>query len=342
MSITPDLPKLYKPGFEGVIKEIGEKLRENRSFLVCGHVRPDGDCIGSQLALYHLLSQMGKTVRLYNSGPIPDHFSFTPGIEKIETTLDKTFQAEVCIFVDCGAQNRVTGENPPCGFLINIDHHGSNGHFGEINYIDPTATAVGEQLYHIIREMGEPISKEIATCIYLSLLSDSGSFRFSNTNSVTFAVAADMVNKGADPSAIAQALFENKTPESIRIKARVLANLHFECGGTFVWSEITWDMYEKAGGELNEPDGLVSDMRAVKGVEISILFHELKEGGMRAGLRSRGKIDVSRIALEMGGGGHPNASGCYIKGDYGELKKKLIDVAIRHMKNQESNDLSSL
>ncbi len=331
MQNTASLPALYPAKFEEVIAEIGEIIRRHQRFLVCGHVRPDGDCIGSQLALYFLLTQMGKTVRLYNSGPILDYFSFIPAIKKIETTFDKSYKPEVSIFVDCGAEDRVTGNATPSGILVNIDHHKSNGHFGDINYIDPDATAVGEQLFHILMAMGEPISRDMATCMYLAILADSGSFRYSNTTSTTFAVASRLVEAGAEPEAIAQAFFENKTPQSVRLEAQVLANLRFECGGKFVWSEITQKMYKAAGGEKNEPEGLVGRMRAIRGVEVAILIHEMPEEGMRAGLRSRSAVDVSLIAAELSGGGHPNASGCYIKGDYVALKGKLLSTARRLM-----------
>ena len=326
--------RLQPEKYAKVIREISEILKKRNSFLVCGHIRPDGDCIGSQMALYFALKDMGKEVRLFNAGPIQEQFSFVPEIGCIETTLDYSYKPDVCIYVDCGSRERVIDKTPPSDILVNIDHHPSNGSFGDVNYIDPGATAVGEQLYHIFREMQVPLTPEIAMCLYLSVLTDSGSFRFSNTSAVTFAVASAAVQAGADPAAIAQAFYENKTPESVYLSSLVLENLHYECDGAFVWSEITWDMYESAGGEKNEPEGLVGEMRGIKGVEISILFHELPEGGMRAGLRSKGKIDVSRIAREMGGGGHVNASGCYIEGDYESLKNKLISSARKNVEEQ--------
>jgi len=331
MKTQKDQPTLYPPQFKGVIKDIGDIIRNHSRFLVCGHVRPDGDCIGSQMTLYYLLKQMKKTVRLFNSGPILSYLKVVPQIEKIETTYDKTFEHEVCIYVDCGAQDRVNGDIRQCQIVINIDHHKSNVHFGDVNYIDSTATAVGEQLFHIIDALGEPFTKEIAESIYLSLLTDSGCFCFSNTSNVTFAVASRMVTAGANPSAIAQGLLDERSHESISLKAQVLSHLNYLCGERLVWGEITQEMYRAAGGEDNEPDGLVSDMRGISGVVAAILIHEIPEGGLRAGLRSKGSFDVSRIASEMGGGGHTSASGLYVKGDYGSLKEQLLSSAVRHM-----------
>jgi len=320
----------YLPVFEKAIIEIGQVLREHDKFLVCGHVRPDGDCIGSQLTLYYLLKNMGKQVRLYNPGPIMRHFQFVKNVDKIETTFDENYNQDVCIYVDCGAQERVLNHTKISGKIVNIDHHQSNDEFGDVNYIDPGATAAGEQLYHIIKAMGEPITKPMASCMYLSLLSDSGGFRFSNTTSTTFRVVSDLVKAGANPSQIAEGLFENRSPESMVLKGGALSRLRYECGGILAWSEITSDMYA-AYGERNEPEGLVGELRGIAGVEVSILFHEIKEGGMRAGLRSRGKIDVSQIASKMGGGGHVNASGCYVLGDYTRLRDELLKIALEHM-----------
>jgi len=326
-------PRLYPKDFETVIRQIGAVLEKKKSFLICGHVRPDGDCIGSQLSLYSLLKDMNKTVRMYNPGPIMEYFLFAPGIEHLETSFDKNYTCDVCVFLDCGSLERVIENIRPCGLIINIDHHKSNEEFGDINYIDPNASAVGEQLYHIITVMEKPITRDMANCMYLSLLSDTGGFRYTNTKSLTFEVTGELVKAGADPTAIAEHLFENKSPISIWLKAQVLGNLKYECGGRLVWGEITQEMY-RAVGEENEPEGLVGEMRGIAGVEVSILIHEIEEGGMRVGLRSRGEVDVSRIASEMGGGGHTNASGCYIRGDYTALKSQILSLARRMMEGK--------
>ncbi|MBN1900768.1 bifunctional oligoribonuclease/PAP phosphatase NrnA [Candidatus Sumerlaeota bacterium] len=325
---------LYPRAFSKVIRKIGDILKSGRIFFVGGHVRPDGDCIGSLLAFYFLLKNMGKQARLYTAGPIPEYFRLFPGADKIETSFDKNYPSDVCIFVDCGSRDRVIeGERPP-GIFVNIDHHKSNDEFADVNYVDPEATAVGEQIYHIITAMRETVTPDIASSIYLSLLSDTGGFRFSNTDNVTFSVAAEMVKHGADPARIAEMVFENRTPESITIKGKALSDLHYECEGRLVWSEILQDTY-KQFGEENEPESLVGELRGVSGVEISILFHEIQEGGMRAGLRSRGALDVSEIAFQMGGGGHANASGCYVKGNYAALRDRLVSFAVEYLEKNK-------
>jgi phosphoesterase RecJ-like protein len=308
------------------ISAICRAITSHRRFLICGHVRPDGDCLGSQLGTYHILTALGKEAHLYNAGPILEHYQFLPGLERIRPTLEQTYRPEVSIFVDCGAINRVAEDFQPEGIIINIDHHYSNLGFGDINYIDETASAVGEQIFQVAKHLSMKLTPDIATCLYLAILADTGSFRYPNTSDQTLEVAAELVRCGAAPHLIAREYYENRKPESVKLANKVMANLHFAYDGQLVWSEITQQMYESAGGEENEPEGLVSELRSIKGVQVAILFHELPEGGLRAGLRSKGTVDVSRVAKEFNGGGHPNASGIYIRGDYDRLKTQILEA----------------
>ena len=316
------------------VRKLIEVLKNEDNFGIIGHIRPDGDCIGSQIALYLTLQSMGKKVRMFNKGPIPDYYLFLSNITEIEKEWPLNPEPNILIFIDCGEPDRVYENFKFNQFSINIDHHQKNHGFGNINYVDPGACSVGEQIFNIIKSLKTPITKDIAECLYLSILADTGSFKFSNTNAGTFDLASKLVKAGANPSKIATEFYENSPPESIYLIAEVLSTMKFECGGKFVWGEINQEKYKKWGGEKNEPEGLVSFMRGIKGVTVSTLLHELKEGGLRAGLRSKDNIDVSRIARKLGGGGHINASGCYIRGNYEELKKLVIDT----IKNELSEE----
>jgi phosphoesterase RecJ-like protein len=312
-------------------QRVCEAIREHHSFLVCGHVRPDGDCLGSQIGLGLGLRSLGKQVRLFSSGPIPRHLQFIPSLELVETALDPAFRPEVTIICDSGRPDRVCDGFTPEGLVINIDHHVSNSRFGDVVYVDASATAVGEQVYHILRELGAEISEAIATCLYLTLMSDTGSFKYANTSHRTFEIATDLVRSGANPSWVASSFYDNLSRGTLWLKGQVLANMHHECDGRLCWAEITQEMYRHAGGESAEPEGLVSEMRSIEGVEVSVLIHELAGGGARAGFRSRGTWDVNTIASELGGGGHHNASGCFLPGDYGQVRERILAVARRHL-----------
>lgn len=309
---------------ELIVKQIVEVINANQRFLICGHVRPDGDCLGSALGLYIALRQLNKTVDVCVPGPILEHYLFLPGIEVIKPCADKDFKPEVTIFVDSSNVARVQEDFKPQGLVINIDHHSTNELFGDINYIDAEACAVGEQIFNLVLGLGVITTREIAENLYLAILADTGGFRFSNTNSRTFEIAARLCQYGANPARIAREFFANRRIESIQLSTEVMQDLCFEFDGKFVWAEITQEMYQRYGGEKNEPESLVVDMRAIKGVEVSMLVHELQEGGLRAGLRSKGVVDVSQIANQLGGGGHPNAAGCYLRGDYQILKQNLL------------------
>ncbi|MCX7766810.1 MAG: bifunctional oligoribonuclease/PAP phosphatase NrnA [Candidatus Sumerlaeia bacterium] len=307
-----------------VLSKIVDVIRAHYRFLICGHVRPDGDCLGSALGLYFVLRQLDKIVEVCVPGPILEHYFFLPGIEVIKPTPDNSFHPEVTIFVDASNVDRVLENFVPQGIVINIDHHQTNEVFGDLNYIDPKACAVGEQIYNLTLQLGVTPTPEIVNNLYLAILADTGGFRFSNTNSRTFEIAAHLCKLGVDPAYIAREFFANRSAESVRLAAEVMQNLHFEFDGKFVWAEITQEIYQRYGGEQNEPESLVGEMRAIKGVAVSVLLHELAEGGLRAGLRSKDVIDVSRLAEKVGGGGHKNAAGCYIRGDSQTLKQKLL------------------
>lgn len=313
------------------VTRVAELIRSHQSFLIVGHVRPDGDCIGSQLALGLGLRALGKQVRVYTPGPLMRHLTFLPHAHMVETALDMSFEPEVTAYVDCGGRDRAGQDFEPRGRIINIDHHLSNDHFGDAAYVNTRATAAGEMVYDVLQHLGVELTADIASALYLAIMADSGSFKFSNTVTRTFEIVTELVRAGASPSWIASEFYDTQRPGTLWLKGQILSHLHYECEGRLCWAEITQEMYERAGGESCEPEGLVSELRSIEGVEVSVLIHELAEGGARAGIRSRGTWDVNMIATELGGGGHRNASGCFIRGNYPEVRDRILDVARRHL-----------
>lgn len=313
------------------IERVAREIAARDRFLICSHLRPDGDCIGSTLALCFALESLGKTVRAFNASEVPANMRFLPGVERISSDLNHGFQPDVTICVDCGSPDRVATGFVPQGYVINIDHHATNDIFGDVNYVDPRATAVGEQIFYLVEKLAIPITPEIAANLLLSIMADTGCFRYPNTNARTFLVAARLVEAGAVPSRISQEFYETRSPESLWLQGQVLGNMHVECGGALCWGEITQAMYNHVGGEDHEPEGLVSDLRGVQGVEVSLLMHELPEGGLRVGFRSKGKVNVSALAVKLGGGGHHNAAGAFILGDYEAIKQRVLAESCRHV-----------
>lgn len=308
-------------------REAASALRGLDNLLLASHVRPDGDCLGSTCALALALAAMGKRVAAFNPSPIPSKLRFLPGIHFVSDTMPQ-WKPDTTVFLDCGGPDRVTPDFKPIGFTFNIDHHSTNEMFGDVNYVDSRACAVGEQVVQILRALDAPITPGMATALYTAIITDTGGFRYSNTNALTFETAACLARAGADIERVGLEVFESRRPQELDLIGRVYSRMKYECSGRLVWSEIRWTDYEEVGGEEYEPEGLAGDIRAVNSVEVSILFHELSNGGLRAGFRGKGRIDCAAIAHGLGGGGHFNASGYYNdKTQYERERQRVLQAA---------------
>ena len=236
--------------------------------------------------------------------------------------------------VDCGDAERAHDTFKAPGFSINIDHHLSNSRYATINWVDIEATAAGEQIYRLALLMNHPINENMAMCLYTALMTDTGGFRFSNTDQTTFMAAAHLVQCGAKPSMIAEAVYESRKKSSVLMTGRIYSTLKFEFEGKFVWNEITLDLYEELQIEDSEPEGLSSDIRGIEGVDIAVLFIETPEHWCRAGFRSKGKVNVSELAQMLGGGGHFNASGAFIREPYEETRERCLATIREFLKTK--------
>jgi phosphoesterase RecJ-like protein len=315
-----------------VVHTIAELLRVNDDFLIAGHLRPDGDCLGSCLGLRELLLGMGKKVRFYTHGPLPDYFSYLPGFDEILTTAPTDYKGPT-LCVDSADPERIHDSFVPTGIVANIDHHISNTRYGTFNWVDSEATAAGEQIFRLAQILEQPITSRMATCLYTALLTDTGGFRYSNTDDVTFRVASQLVEAGANPAAIAEAVFDSRKPGAVKLTGEIYATLKYEFGGRFVWNAVTQQMFADAGGADSEPEGLSSDLRSIQGVEVSVLMYETPEHQCRIGFRSRGKVNVAELAAVLGGGGHHNASGALVREPYDEAKSHALTVIREYLGN---------
>jgi phosphoesterase RecJ-like protein len=308
------------------LKGAADLLRRFDRILVVSHQRPDGDCLGSTIGLLRVLRALGKKVAAYNATPLTAKWDFLEGIGDVHNALPD-WQPEMTVFVDCGSVVRVHDQFVPVGTVLNIDHHLTNECFGDFNWIDVPACAVGEQVHDLAVELGVPIDKPIAAALFLSILTDTGGFRFSNTSARALRIAGELVAAGAEPGTTSQAVYENRSRGEITLSGIAMQSIRYEFGGRLAWSELRWSDYEQVGGQEAEPEGLVSEIRSVEGVEVSCLLHETKEGNLRAGFRGKGRVDCSAIAVQCGGGGHFNASGANLKTlGYEEAKAKVLSV----------------
>ena len=301
------LPKINLGG----AKEVARVLRGYDSYVVVSHVRPDGDALGSTTAMVQILKALGKRVVAYNPSPIPHRLDFLPYLDTISQEMPAV-APEVTLCVDCGGTQRVTPEFATVGqFSLNIDHHATNTMFADLNWVDSSKAAVGVQMYELAKELGVEFTPDLATSILTAITTDSGGYRYSNTDSYLLRIASEMMDAGASLPDICQRVYESKTREEVTLIGRVYSRLAFDCGGALVHSELRWADYTEVGGIDHEPEGLSGDIRAIEGVELSILFHELDNGGLRANFRGKGAVDCSALAAYFGGGGHRNASGYF-------------------------------
>jgi len=290
-------------------------IHAGRSFLVASHENPDGDAIASTLALYNALRDLGKEVTAYNCHGVPNDYRFLPGWQDVVTGVPAGASFDVGIVLDAGELWRAgTWIRAACRTLVNIDHHPHSENFGEIYYVDEQASATGVLVYRLLQAGGWPISGDIATCIYTTILSDTGSFRYSNADAEAFRVAGEMVARGVDPWSIASGLYESQEEVRLRLLGMALPTLDVAPCGTFASITVTDEMMAKSGARPEHTDRFVNYPRSIRGIEVAIFFRQVGPDRYKVGFRSKGTVDVGALAREFGGGGHHNAAGTIIEG----------------------------
>ncbi len=305
-------------------------IAESERILFFMHVQPDGDSIGSSLAMVRALRQQGKEAVMVGVDPIPRIYHFLPGWDTLFTPWEQvTGEWDLACFLDCGDLQRVGAALPlvkACKRTLNIDHHSTNTGYGEYNYMDFSAAAVGELAYRLLREMELPIDTETALCLYTSLVTDTGGFRYDSTGPSTHRVAAELLELGAKPYEVASAIWENEAPSRLALLARALQTLRLENGGTVALMHVTRAMLADAGAVDEDAEGIVNYARSVSGVEVGILMKEAADGRIRVNLRSRRIADVGAVALRFGGGGHARAAGCTMFVSMEEAIEQVLDA----------------
>lgn len=291
-----------------------EQINESKNIYIVSHVQPDGDNIGSMLALWMALRNIKEKVFILKSDDIPSDFLFLPNVGMIRD-YNHDEEIDLLITLDASDEGRL-GQNKTllskAKVVINIDHHISNNNFGRINIIDSNASATGELVYKLISKMNITIDKDIASCIYTAISSDTGSFMYDNTSAETHKIAAELLKVGIDKSSININLYQNRSMERtiLFIKALETLNLYFENKVAIV--KVTQDMVEKSNAKMEDTEGIVSFIREIAPVEIAIILKEFKEEEIKVSMRSKRFIDVSQICASFGGGGHIRAAGCTI------------------------------
>jgi phosphoesterase RecJ-like protein len=312
---------------EAHIETLLEFFRSNRSFILTSHARPDGDAIGSVLALAEILDQLGCEAHIVLADPVPFIYRTLPNIERIHRApsaahVDPTATTPA-ILLECDGIARTGLLGLDHRILINIDHHASGRPFGALNWIDEHACAVAAMIYRIAIAAKVEITPSMATCLYAAILSDTGSFTYPSTNAETFALAHDLTARGANPSQIARDLYFSNPASKIRLLGTALSNL--QCDGPLAWSWVTNDDMDQVGAEAEDCEGVVNYLISIDGIESAVFLRELPSADQfRLSIRSKGKVDVAQIAEGFGGGGHRSASGCTLDGPLTEATDRIL------------------
>ena len=306
-------------------KQIQNLIRRHKRFLLTSHINMEGDSLGSQLALKGLLEKLGKRVEVVCDGGTPKAYRFMPGAASVRER--PIFAYEVAFVLDCPLLSRIGKIQrfiDPKKPLCVIDHHISNEYFGTVNWVEPKAAAVGEMVYGLFRTLRVKIDKADATNLYISIVTDTGSFRYSNTTRQTHRIASELIAKGVEPATVASQIYESNSLASRRLLTAVLQTLRVTPEGTVAWLKVTGATLRRWGATSQETEGFVDFPRSIAGVKVAFSLREAGPNQTKVSLRAKGSADVNRIAKAFGGGGHRAASGCVIPLPLPKAEKALL------------------
>lgn len=317
------------------VQEIITSIQFSQRFLVATHIRPDGDAIGSVLSLTHMLRQLGKQADPYCNDPVPVAYRFLPMVQTIRDRVSHPSHYEVAILVDCGEFLRVGSALAQAinqvPFLVTIDHHVCHATFGNIFWNNTAASSTCEMLYDLSLRLPITIDGDLATTLYTGILTDSGSFRFSNTNQRVLEIAARLVAAGARPAFIAEQVYDSTSVQSLRLLARILATLSFYADERLATAEMTQEMLSETASSPSDAEGFINFLRSVKTVAMAMLFREGTDGKIHVSMRSKGSTDVAGFARRQGGGGHRHAAAFEVEGTLETIRSHFTREALSYL-----------
>lgn len=311
--------------------EFIDNITKGTHFLVVSHYSPDGDAIGSTLAVGMCLERMGKEVILYNRDELPRSLVFLPQSSKIVNKLEPNFSFDMSIMVDCAQQKRISDEFHLFGgkgTVACIDHHLLETPQAELILTDSEAASTGEVVLRLAKRLGIELDEALAQCIYTTLVVDTGFFRYSNTSAHTLELASELVNAGAVPWVVAKNIEESHPVSRMTLLGLSLASLKVSCKGFYATMDVTQEILTKSGATMEESDEFAVYPRSIDGVEVSALFREMEGGRIKVSMRSKDKVDVAAIARSFGGGGHARAAGFHMRAAMDDVKQKVLKAVL--------------
>jgi phosphoesterase RecJ-like protein len=309
--------------------EICEAILARRRFLITSHAKPDGDSIGSQLAMAYALEVLGKDVRIVNADPAPEHYLEFPGVDRIEITRTHVERPgrredEALIVMESSDLKRTGVAGLDGRFTINIDHHQGNTGFGDLNWIDQSAAACGEMVFALIEALGAPLTIEIATHVYLTILTDTGSFHYANITPATFDICRRCTEAGVNPAAMARRVFDQNSIGKLRLIGALLAQMDLVDAGRLAVMYLNDDVLNATGTTYNDTEGLINLPLTSRETRAVVFFKVGADGDIHISMRSKYDVDVRAIAARHGGGGHKNAAGFKLKGPLAAIRDGVI------------------
>jgi len=324
-----------------ILDDIATIVKRGKRFFLASHKDPDGDAIGSLLALGEALILSGKEIVLFNEGPVPDSMAFLVGIERIVDRFNPESESKFDAFfiLDCGALERLGGISSSIGNikpLINIDHHENNFQFGDVNLVDTNSSSVGEIIYRLIQVADLPMSETIAENLFVAIQTDTGSFRYENTTREAFTIAGEMVGLGVSPWKISRKVMDGYSLKKLRLLELTLKTIEIFHAGKVGLITITQQMFSKAKADIFDSERFVDYPRFIPGVEIGVLIREVGNDYYKFSLRSNDWVNVANLAYHFGGGGHPKAAAFTRHGNLDSIKQEFLDKADEVLGNGNS------
>lgn len=319
--------------------KISRVIQKNKNFLITSHINLDGDGIGSELALYFILKKLNKKVTILNQDRIPKIYDFLPDSDKVQYWNNNRINPksiDVGIALDCSSIKRIGRTYEifkDIKTIINIDHHKSNENFGNLNYLDCSASSVGEIIYELITFLNiDLLDEKISTCLFTAIITDTGSFRYSNVSSKTFGVASHLTRHRIKSHLIANNIYNRSTYPGLKLLGESLLTLEMDDSNYVSWLTITRKMLNDTNANDEDIEGIINIATTLNNVEVSILFRETKDNKTKVSFRSKGNFDVNKFAGKFKGGGHPNAAGCLCFGKLDEIKEKILSKLFKEIR----------
>ena len=311
------------------VRTVKQAIKKFNKFLITSHINPEGDAIGSQIAIASLLKKLGKEAVILDDSPVPNLLQFMAGTENVSKEMPHDFNYQAVIILDSPDLTRIGRVNDYLkkdSAIINIDHHISNINFGKFNWVEPELSSTGEMIYDLFKAFKMKINLDEAIVLYAAIMTDTGSFRYSNTSSKTHRIAAELIDIGVLPYEMHTKIYETSSVQDTNLLGEALQTMKLTEDGKIAWLWVTKEMLKKTKASLEGTEGIINFARSIDGVEIAILFRETgTEDRVKVSFRSKGKVDVNKLAAAFNGGGHPSASGCTVLGKMEDVEKKVLD-----------------